>query len=379
MVPHATPPGIVHHRRVVLTPALLSPTTTDERRATVNMQEWAAERWEIIPGYLNTATLGLPTRTTLEAVRRNLDDWQAGLLHAPNFDHDVARSRNAYAQLAGTDPANVATVAQASVTASLVSANCGPGATVLCADGDFTSVIFPFMADPRITVRFVDIEALIDSITDDIDLVAVSAVQSSSGYLLDLDALVEAAARAGARTFVDVTQAAGWVTFDADRFDVTVTHGYKWLCCPRGAGFMTVNAAGADWLQPLQAGWYAGDNPWTSIYGQPLRLAPDARKYDLSPAWFSFSGAAPALETLAEAGAAAIGEHSVGLANALRSMVGLGPSNSATVSLASSAGAALAAAGVAHSERAGRIRLSFYVYNTMADVEHAAAIINAAD
>lgn len=343
------------------------------------MDEWAAEHFDIIPGYLNTATLGLPTRATIEVVRQNLIDWQSGDLHAPNFDREVERCRVAYARLADTTPSNVAAVAQASVTAELVASNCPDGTTVLCAEGDFTSVIFPFMVNPTTSVRFVPIESLIDSISEEIDLVAVSAAQSSSGYLLDLDALAEAARAAGAKVFLDVTQAAGWFAFDADRFDVTVSHGYKWLCCPRGAGFMTVNAAGAGWLQPLHAGWYAGDSPWTSIYGAPLRLAPDARKYDLSPAWFSFAGAAPALETLAEAGAAAIGMHSVGLANAFRSMVGLEPSNSATVSLTSTAASALNAAGVKHSERAGRVRLSFYVYNTMADVEQAAAIVRAED
>jgi selenocysteine lyase/cysteine desulfurase len=343
------------------------------------MDEWAADRFEIVPGYLNTATLGLPTRATIDAVRQNLVGWQAGDLHAPSFDREVERCRVAYAQLATTTPSNVAAVGQASVTAELVASNCPDGTTVLCAEGDFTSVIFPFMVNPKTSIRFVPIESLIDSIGEEVDLVAVSAAQSSSGFLLDLDALAEAAERSGTRIFLDVTQAAGWVAFDADRFDVTVSHAYKWLCCPRGAGFMTVNAAGAEWLRPLQAGWYAGGDPWTSIYGTPLRLARDARKYDLSPAWFSFAGAAPALETLAEAGVVAIGAHSVGLANAFRSMVGMEPSNSATVSLTSTAAPSLTAAGVKHSERAGRIRLSFYVYNTMADVEQAAALVRAAD
>ena len=33
------------------------------------------------------------------------------------------------------------------------------------------------------------------------------------------------------------------------------------------------------------AGWYAGQHPWESIYGTPLRLAEDARRFDVSPAW----------------------------------------------------------------------------------------------
>ena len=341
------------------------------------MEQWAAERFERVPGYLNTATLGLPTRASLDVLRQRMAEWQAGTLHARSFDVDVDRCRTAYAQLAGTGSSRIAIASQVSVVAGLVASSCDVGTTVLCAEGDFTSVLFPFLADPRLNVRLVPLESLIDSITDDIDLVAVSAVQSSSGARLDLDAFTDAARHNDARTFLDVTQAAGWMEFDADRFDVTVCHGYKWLCSPRGAAFMTVSDAGDAWLQPRDAGWYAGDDPWESIYGSPLRLAPDARRFDVSPAWFSFAAAAPTLEMLAELGAATIGRHSIGLANEFRSQVGLEPSDSAIVSIDSDAGEALRAAGIAHTTRAGRLRLCFYVYNTADDVEAASNIVTA--
>lgn len=342
------------------------------------MEEWATQRFEIVPGYLNTATLGLPTRASLEVLQRCIVDWRAGALHAPSFDGEVDRCRTAYASLVGIDPSRVAIASQVSVVAGLVAGSTPAGSTVLCAEGDFTSVLFPFLADPDIRVRLVPLDSLIDSVGDDVDLVAVSVAQSSNGTLLDLDALADAADRAGTRTFLDATQAAGWAEFDADRFDVTVCHGYKWLCSPRGAAFMTVNASGDEWLHPRDAGWYAGDDPWASIYGSPLRLAPDARRFDVSPPWFSFAAAAPTLEALAEVGVATIGRHSVGLANAFRERVGLEPSNSAIVSVRSDATEALRAAGVAHAPRGGRLRFSFYVYNTLDDVEAAATIVNAA-
>ena len=341
------------------------------------MEQWAAQRFERVPGYLNTATLGLPTRASLEVLQRCIAEWQAGALHAPSFDADVDRCRTAYAALAHTDPSRVAIASQASVAAGLVAGSTPAGSTVLCAEGDFTSVLFPFLADPDITVRLVPLDSLIDSISDDVDLVAVSAAQSSNGALLDLSALADAADRVGARTFLDVTQAAGWAEFDADRFDVTVCHAYKWLCSPRGAAFMTVGASADEWLHPRDAGWYAGDDPWASIYGSPLRLAPDARRFDVSPPWFSFAAAAPTLEMFAELGVVAIGRHSVGLANDFRQRVGLEPSNSAIVSVPSDATDALRAAGIAHAPRDGRLRFSFYVYNTLDDVEAAATIVNA--
>jgi selenocysteine lyase/cysteine desulfurase len=341
------------------------------------MEQWAADRFELVPGSLNTATLGLPTRASLEVLQRRIAEWQTGTLYAPSFDADVDRCRTAYATLANTDPSRVAIASQASVVAGLVAGSTPAGSIVLCAEGDFTSVLFPFLADPDITVRLVPLDTLIDSITDDVDLVAVSSAQSSNGTLLDLTALADAADLAGARTFLDATQSAAWAEFDADRFDVTVCHGYKWLCSPRGAAFMTVSTAGNEWLHPRSAGWYAGDHPWTSIYGSPLRLAPDARRFDVSPPWFSFAAAAPTLEMLAELGTATIGRHSVSLANDFRERVGLEPSNSAIVSVSSDATDALRAAGIAHAPRDGRLRFSFYVYNTIADVKAAATIVNA--
>ena len=42
---------------------------------------------------------------------------------------------------------------------------------------------------------------------------------------------------------------------------------------------------------PHQAGWYAGEDRWASIYGLPLRLAAGARGLDTSPAWLCHVGA----------------------------------------------------------------------------------------
>ncbi|MDH3248068.1 MAG: aminotransferase class V-fold PLP-dependent enzyme, partial [Acidimicrobiia bacterium] len=221
----------------------------------------------------------------------------------------------------------------------------------------------------------VPLDRLLDSVTEEIDLVAVSAVQSSDGRVIDLDRLAEVARHHDVRTFVDATQAAGWLPLEAGRFDVTACHGYKWLCSPRGAGFLTVSERSREWLKPVNAGWYAGEDPWTSIYGPPLRLARDARRLDVSPAWFSYSGAAEALELLADLGPESVGEYSVGLANRFRESVGLEPSNSAIVSLDNTTGHDLAAAGFSVAHRANRVRLSFYLYNTDEDADRAAKIV----
>jgi len=172
---------------------------------------------------------------------------------------------------------------------------------------------------------------------------------------------------------VDATQAAGWLPIDASRLDVLVAGGYKWLCHPRGTAFLAVGPGALESLTPLSAGWYAGEQPWDSCYGLPLRLAASARRFDVSPAWLCWHAAAEALELVEQVGVARIHAHDVALANRLRRGLGLPGGDSAIVSITAGAeGAArLRAAGVRASVRAGRVRLSPHLYNDEADVDRA--------
>jgi selenocysteine lyase/cysteine desulfurase len=144
---------------------------------------------------------------------------------------------------------------------------------------------------------------------------------------------------------------------------------YKWQLSPRGAAWMACGPEALERTTAHAANWYAGENPWDSVYGLPLRSAADARRLDLSPVWFSHVGAAVALPWLASLDATEVRAHCVGLADALRDGLGLPPAGSAIVSLDVPDVARLAAAGVRSSVRAGRTRLAFHLYNTVDDVE----------
>ena len=56
---------------------------------------------------------------------------------------------------------------------------------------------------------------------------------------------------------------------------------------------------------------------------RPLRLAADARRFDISPAWLSWVGATPALELLCDLGVGSTHAHDLRLANRLRAGLGL--------------------------------------------------------
>ena len=339
------------------------------------MGDWS-EEFDAECVYLDTASLGLPPRRTTEALRAELDRWRLGQRHAPDYDEFVNRARWLFGGLVSVDPACIAIGPQASVYAGLVAWSLPADAVVLVPEGEFTSVTFPFLSR-GLEVREVPLARLAESIDDSVTLVAFAAVQSANGAVADLDALADAAALHDVRTLVDLTQAAGWLPIDASRFDYTICSAYKWLLSPRGTCFLTVRPQELDSLTPNAPGWYAGDDPWTSIYGTPLRLAPDARRFDISPAWQAWVGTVASLELLTDIGVQTLHEHSVGLANDFRAQLGLPPGDSAIVSLATrpEVGEALARSGIRAAGRAGRLRLSFHVSTTDADVTTAAEVL----
>ena len=330
--------------------------------------------WNPERPYLNTASYGLPPRPSFDALQAALAEWQGGRASWEGWTESVARARASFARLLGCRPEDVAAGATVSELVGLVASSLPAGADVLVPEVEFTSNLFPWLAqEPRgVGVRTVPLAGLAEAVGPSTTLVAVSAVQSSSGELADLAAIREAAQAHDALVLVDATQACGWLPLTAADADFVVAHTYKWLMSPRGAALMTVDPSRLDDLLPVHAGWWAAKNPLGDYYGPPLRLARSARRLDTSPAWFSWVGTAPTLELVERIGIERIHEHDVGLANRFRAGMGLEPGDSAIVSVDVDDGAErLERAGIRAAVRAGGLRVSFHLYNTAADVDAA--------
>ncbi|MCP3976871.1 MAG: aminotransferase class V-fold PLP-dependent enzyme [bacterium] len=340
--------------------------------------EQIATQFPHAAGYLNTASIGLPPQRAVDALQLAIDKWQTGKAEAPEYDAVVTAARTSFASLLSARVENVAVGAQVSALVALAATCLRPGSRVLIPDGEFTSVIFPFLVrdDLGLRVESVPLMRLADSIGADTDLVAFSSVQSSSGEVADLGAIGAAAAANDVITMCDATQSAGWLPMNATDYDFVIAGAYKWLLSPRGTAFMTVSDTVLERTRPLFAGWYSGESVWESIYGLPLRLAPDARRLDLSPGWLAWVGTAPALEVLTQVGVEAIHSHNVGLANTLLSELDLPPSNSAIVSLDLDATFDQERlSGLSTAYRAGRLRVGFHLYNSLEDVARIVAAI----
>lgn len=331
--------------------------------------------------YLAACTVGLPPRATRDAVLADLDASAAGAPDLAHYCEVVERSRAHFARLVRVGSDRIAIGAQTSVLAALIAASLPDDAEVLVPEHDFSSIVLPFVHAGRgIRVRTAPVDELADAVDDRTALVAFSLVQSATGLVADGDAIAAAARSHGARTLCDATQAVGWLPVDASRFDAVVCHAYKWLCSPRGVAFLAVSDDYATTLRPVQAGWYAGADPWSSCYGGVVDLAPDASRFDASPAWQAFVGAEPALDLFASLDAADVHAHTTGLAAAFRTAIGIAKPErpSAIVTWADPDAADLArltASGITASGRAGRARVAFHVFNDADDVARAVAAL----
>jgi len=347
-------------------------TTTEAAPSAANPIVAALDRFPAVPGHLDAATSGVPPSRSVSAVRMAVAAWAEGRIDGHAFDVDVRRARAAFARIVAVAAQDVACGGAVSVFAGLVAAAVPPGGEVLFATGDFTSVVFPMLAqEPRgVRVREVPLERIAEAIDGRTSLVAVSAVQSADGRVLDLEALARAADHHGADVFLDVTQAAGWLPIDASRFTFVCAGAYKWLLSPRGSALMAVRPEAVERVIAHTAGWYAAEHPWSCCYGGPLRLPATAKRFDVSPAWTCWAGTAPSLELIDELGPAAIGAHDLALAARLRTGLGMPPSDSAIVIADHpDAEARLRRAGVKASVRAGRVRLSCHLPATVDDID----------
>ncbi len=325
--------------------------------------------------YLNTASCGLGPARATAAMHRAIDEWCTGDLTTQ--EPAVTASRASFARLVNVPVDRVAVGSAASVHAGLIASGLPSGAEVLVADGDFSSLVNPFAVRRDLKLRSVPLESVADEIRPGTALVAVSSVQSADGRVADLAAIRTAAARHGTRTLVDATQSVGALPLNAGEFDYVICAAFKWLMCPRGVAFLTVQESAAAELSPILAGWSAGEDPWLSVYGPIAELASSARRFDASPAYISYIGAVESLALVEETGVETIAAHDLALAERFKTGLaeaGYEPIHNGGSAIVSVPGlgdvaAELDQAGISVSARAGNLRASFHLYNSSADVD----------
>lgn len=337
--------------------------------------------------YLDTASYGLPPAAAIAASERALAQWREGsALWPADWDPAGEDCRRLLASIVGADVADVALLPAVSVGVAIVASMLQAGDEVLVAEDEFASLLLPLVvaeAERGVRVRRVPYGDLVDAVSSDTALVAVSHVRSNGGGMIDLDALTSAARAAGAPVLLDATHSAGVLDLGVGRrgIDFLVAAGYKHLLCPRGVAVLTVAERWRDRVLPRCASWRAQADPYGDYFGGDLeRLADGAARYDVSLAWFAWLGARESLALLDELTAVERERWCVGLANRLAERLDVEPTGSSVLGLpVRGARAEVAAALAAQRLRVtcgdGSVRVSFHLYNDDADVERAAAVL----
>ncbi len=335
--------------------------------------------------YLDSATYGLPPRPTLRALEAALAGWRGGTAHwIDDWDREAEACRRLFARLIHAAAAEVSLMPALSVATGIVATAVPHGGEVLIPEGEFTSVGYPFLAAAergRLRVREAPLAELADAIRPETAMVATSVVQSADGRVADLPAISAAAKAVGARLYADASQALGVYPIDVAEhgIDYLACAAYKWLCCPRGVAFLYVREDLWHEPFPVAASWRAGDKPYDRFYGSPLALAETAARFDVSLAWHAWVGARPSLETLCALDDDTRFRLAREPALRLATLLDLPTPDSSIVTVpvtdSRRAGAALTAAGIKASERAGQIRIAPHFYNSVADAERAAEVL----
>jgi selenocysteine lyase/cysteine desulfurase len=342
--------------------------------------------------WLNTPTVPPGNIPTLDALRRVIGEWERGEFSWQAWEEEAHATRERFAGLIGAAPEQIGLIHAMVEGAATVAASLPRGKVVVGA-WEFRSNLFPWLAlrnrdfevvevEPRNGV--ITTEALVENVDHRTVLLAVSEVQSSNGYRVDLGALADRCREVGARIYVNLTQSLGALRFDVDeaRPDFVAAHGYKWLLGPRAAGWLYVRPDRLDEVAPLAPNWKSVPEPYQDYYGGPLELARDTRKLDTSLSWFSWPGALASLNLLLSLDAEAVEGRCLGLASAFREAAGERgfrmvpqevPSQTVSLEVPDPEGVRqrLREHDVVGAVRGGNLRLGFHAFNDESDVERA--------
>jgi cysteine desulfurase/selenocysteine lyase len=357
--------------------------------------------------YLNHASVGpLPERTRLTLDTFNRKRAAPHQLPDRELIATMAESRRLCAELIGAAAEEIALSINTGFGLSLA-ARALPlraGDIVLASDREFPANVYPWMLlkDAGVTLELAattpegwpDEQYLLDRLVDPrVRVLAVSLVQFSNGYTMDLARLSAATRAAGTYLVVDAIQGLGQIPVDLRRtpVDVLACGAQKWLLSPWGSGFVYVRRELISQLRPAITGWMAfeGTDDFTRLTQYNDTLRGDARRFELiTLPYQDFAGMNSSLRLLLDLGIARIHRHlrhlqAPVLAWAERVgasvMSPVGDQGSGILCIApADVGAAfrsLKAAAIVCSLREGAIRLSPHAYTTAEEMGRVVEIL----
>lgn len=232
-----------------------------------------APHWLLDPSisFLNHGSFGACPRPVLEAQRRWRDRLEAEpvLFLDRELDGALAEARAAVGRFVGADPDDLAflTNATTGVNTVLASLELRPGDELLTTDHEYNASLNALRraaerGGARVVVARIPfpirgpgqvVEAVLGRVTDRTRLLLVSHVTSPTGIVLPVEELVDELAARGVDVIVDGAHAPGMIPLDLRAIGAAyyAGNGHKWLCGPKGSGFLHVRRDRQSLVRPL--------------------------------------------------------------------------------------------------------------------------------
>jgi isopenicillin-N epimerase len=109
----------------------------------------------------------------------------------------------------------------------------------------------------RANVVQVEPDELVENISIRTRAIVVSHITSPTALVLPVEEICAAARRAGVLSIVDGAHVPGHIPLNLASLGADVYAGncHKWLCAPKGAGFLWAGPEHQDWIEPLVVSW----------------------------------------------------------------------------------------------------------------------------
>jgi isopenicillin-N epimerase len=183
----------------------------------------------------------------------------------------LAEARESLAAFIGARPEDLVFVPNATsgLNAVIRSLSLGPEDEVLTTTHEYGAIVrtWEFM---RANLVFCEPDELISGIGPQTRAVSVSQISSPTALVFPVEQICAAARAAGVLAIVDGAHAPGHVPVDLASLGADVYAGncHKWLCAPKGAGFLWVRPELQASIEPLVISWgYRGDADFAERHG----------------------------------------------------------------------------------------------------------------
>jgi isopenicillin-N epimerase len=215
--------------------------------------------------FLNHGSYGAcpaPVFARYQELQRELERNPVEFL-ARRFDELTAGSRTALAAFLGARPDDLVFVpnATAGLNAVIRSLRLEPGDEVLTTRHEYGAVTrtWEFVGAKLV---YAEPDELADAIGPRTKAVSVSHITSPTALVLPVAEICAAARAAGVLAIVDGAHAPGQLPLDLEALGADVYAGncHKWLCAPKGAGFLWAHPEHQRWIEPLVISWGYGDD-----------------------------------------------------------------------------------------------------------------------